>query len=185
MGQAGVIKMMMNRAAWTDSRWGQSCRPLGRSREKTLLFQTLAPPTWSAPRSAVDTLQMKPAAPALPGGAGKTQSDRINGWNNEEEETAGRWLHLRVWDCRGCGRKALQSEDRATNVIWGEDENAFKKPNSVSRWDKTRRSEAGTAPRGSYWQEVHSGELQLPGTWRSAALCFMCPSPKCTFLHIS
>lgn len=136
--------------------------PSGEKQRETLLFQTLAPPTWSAPRSAVDTLQMKPAAPALPGGARKTQSDRINGWNNEEEETAGRWLHLRVWDCRGCGRKALQSEDRATNVIWGEDENAFKKPNSVSRWDKTRRSEAGTAPRG----ELLTGSTQR---WVAAA----------------
>lgn len=73
-----------------------------------------------------------------------------------KQETAGRWLHLGVWDCRGCGRKALQSEDRATNVIWGEDENAFKKPNSVSRWDETRRSEAGTAPRG----ELLTGSTQ-------------------------
>lgn len=51
----------------------------GEKQRETLLFQTLAPPTWSAPRSAVDTLQMKPAAPALPGGARKTRSDRING----------------------------------------------------------------------------------------------------------
>lgn len=39
-----------------------------------------------------------------------------------------RWLHLRVWDCRGCGRKALQSEDRATNVIWGKMRTLLKRP---------------------------------------------------------